>query len=316
MSITAKDFFDFLPRYVWHMEEPVCEPPAVSLFFVTELARKHVKVLISGEGGDEAFAGYPHYRNLVWLERIKKGLGPLNGLASRALSLFTGYRPFQRFDKYVPLFNSRFDDYYIGKPTTPWSHFNGIYGQLYTGGFKNKIGRKELGSCLRDYYAGLGNEDTLNKLLYIDTKTWLPDDLLIKADKMTMANSVELRVPLLDHQVLEFAAALPVSYKLHNGTTKYILKKAFEDRVPKEILFRKKTGFVVPYEKWIREDLQSNIGEVLSDRKTTERGYFDKKRIKNLLSRNNANGYHSKEVFSLLTLEMWHRSFVDGSGRN
>jgi asparagine synthase (glutamine-hydrolysing) len=313
MTITAKDFFEFLPRYVWHMEEPVCEPPAVSLFFVTELARKHVKVLISGEGGDEAFAGYSIYRNQVWLESIKKGLGPLSSLASLCLSLMTGLGPLHRFDKYVPQLNGRLDDYYLSKPTTPWSHFNGIYGQLYTGDFKERIGRKELGGGLRGYYEKVHHENALNRMLYVDTKTWLPDDLLIKADKMTMANSVELRVPLLDHQVLEFAASLPVSYKLHNGTTKYILKKAFEDRVPKDILFRKKTGFVVPYEKWIREDLQNSIGEVLLDRKTTERGYFDKKGIENLVSRNNANGNHSKEVFSLLTLEMWHRQFVDGS---
>jgi asparagine synthase (glutamine-hydrolysing) len=150
-------------------------------------------------------------------------------------------------------------------------------------------------------------------MLYVDTKTWLPDDLLIKADKMTMANSVELRVPLLDHQVLEFAAALPVSYKLHNGTTKYILKKAFENRVPKEILFRKKTGFVVPYEKWISEDLNNGIRDVLLDRKAGQRGYFDRRELEKLFTRNTANGYHSKEVFSLLTLEMWHRRFVDWS---
>jgi len=129
---------------------------------------------------------------------------------------------------------------------------------------------------------------------------------------MTMANSVELRVPLLDHQVLEYAAALPDSYKLHNATTKYILKKAFEDRVPKEILFRKKTGFVVPYEKWIRDDLKKGIADVLLDKKATERGYFEKKEIENLVSQNNANGHHSKEIFSLLTLEMWNRCFVDG----
>ena len=119
-------------------------------------------------------------------------------------------------------------------------------------------------------------------MLYIDTKTWLPDDLLIKADKITMANSLELRVPLLDHQVLEFAASLPPSFKLNGFTAKYILKKALSRQIPKEIRDRKKTGFPVPYASWLRNDLKDLVWEVLTDRRTIGRGYFRKDAVERL----------------------------------
>jgi asparagine synthase (glutamine-hydrolysing) len=155
-------------------------------------------------------------------------------------------------------------------------------------------------------------ESILNQMLYIDTKTWLPDDLLIKADKMTMANSLELRVPLLDHQVMEFAASLPSHYKIKGFTTKHIFKEALSKKIPKAILERKKTGFPVPYESWLRNDLMDRTRSVLMDRKTTERGYFERGAIENLLRCNSEGGAFSKEVFSLLTLELWHRCFLDG----
>jgi len=123
-------------------------------------------------------------------------------------------------------------------------------------------------------------------MLYIDTKTWLPDDLLIKADKMTMANSLELRVPLLDHRVLEFAASLPADYKVRGFSLKYILKRALSKRVPRAILKRKKAGFPVPYESWMRGDLKNWLNGILLDRET------------------------SKELFSLAVLELWHRQFL------
>ena len=151
----------------------------------------------------------------------------------------------------------------------------------------------------------------LDSMLYIDTKTWLPDELLIKADKMTMANSIELRVPLLDHKVLEFAASLPSNFKLNGFKTKYILKKALAEKIPAEIRNRKKTGFPVPYESWLRKDLKDFIWGVLTDRRTTDRGYFSKDAIEGLLRANTNGSNYSKEVFSLLTLELWHRTFLE-----
>jgi asparagine synthase (glutamine-hydrolysing) len=148
-------------------------------------------------------------------------------------------------------------------------------------------------------------------MLYIDTKTWLPDDLLIKADKMTMANSIELRVPLLDHKVLEFAASLPPKFKLNGFTRKYILKKTLSDRIPKEIRNRKKAGFPVPYGSWLRNDLKDMVSMVLTDRKTLNRGYFRKDAVEKLLKANGNGSDYSKDIFSLLSLELWQRRFLD-----
>ncbi|MCK5451212.1 MAG: asparagine synthase (glutamine-hydrolyzing), partial [Candidatus Omnitrophica bacterium] len=243
MTITAKDFLDFLPKYVWHMEEPVCEPPAIALYFVSKLAKEYVKVLISGEGGDEAFAGYPNYRNFVWLERVKKLFGPLNGSVSKILSHMSSLSLFSKFEKYAPLMNIALDGYYYSRSSGPFSFFNANIEKLYSEKFRNHIDKKYSLEPVNSYLHNVRDQGNLAKMLYVDTKTWLPDDLLIKADRITMANSIELRVPLLDHKVLEFAACLPAHYKLNGFTTKYILKKCFRNRVPKEILNRKKTGF-------------------------------------------------------------------------
>jgi asparagine synthase (glutamine-hydrolysing) len=149
-------------------------------------------------------------------------------------------------------------------------------------------------------------------MLYIDTKTWLPDDLLIKADKMTMANSLELRVPLLDHRVLEFAASLPPNFKLKDFRTKYVFKRALSKRIPKEIRKRKKVGFPVPYNRWIQQELKDKVWAVLTDSKTVNRGYFDKHAVQQLLQANSRDSDYSPEIFSLLTLELWFRVFLEG----
>ncbi len=151
----------------------------------------------------------------------------------------------------------------------------------------------------------------LNRMLYADTRTWLPDDLLIKADKMTMANSVELRVPLLDHKLLEFAASLPANYKVRGLKTKYLLTKTLAHLLPDEIGKRKKAGFPLPYASWLRSDMRPWLTDLLLDRKTCERGYFDPACIEQLLSQNSQYGNYAKELFSLATLELWHRAFLE-----
>jgi asparagine synthase (glutamine-hydrolysing) len=128
---------------------------------------------------------------------------------------------------------------------------------------------------------------------------------------MTMANSLELRVPLLDHKVLEFAASLPAHFKVHGFTTKYILKEALKNRIPARILDRRKVGFPVPYESWLRKESRSWVHEVLFDRTTTDRGYFATSAIRELLARDEAVGGYSKTIFSLVTLELWHRTFLE-----
>ena len=311
MTVTHRDFVEFLPQYVWHMEEPVCEPPAIAMYYVSRMARQHVKVLLSGEGADEAFAGYSNYRNLLWLERLKRAVGPLNGATARALVAANSWLRSPLLAKYAPLVNTRFPGYYYSRTSDPFRYSGNGLGSLYSSDFLESIDREYTLQPLRRLQAKVEGQNPLDAMLYIDTKTWLPDDLLIKADKMTMANSLELRVPLLDHKLLEFAAALPPHFKVHGFNTKYIFKKALKNRIPKRILDRRKVGFPVPYESWLRKELRGWVHEVLFDRATTSRGYFSAAAVRKLLARDEAIGGYSKEIFSLVTLELWQRTFIE-----
>jgi asparagine synthase (glutamine-hydrolysing) len=311
MTITAKDFAAFMPQYVWHMEEPVCEPPAIALYYVSKLAKNYVKVLLSGEGGDEAFAGYSNYRNLAWLERVKRGVPSLNRAFAQGLSLANSVFHLRQVAQYAPLMNEPFPDYYYSRTSNPYRYTGNRLGGVYAADFASTIDREHSLEPLRKLQEQVRGKNTLNAMLYIDTKTWLPDDLLIKADKMTMANSIELRVPLLDHQVLEFAASLPASFKLKRFTTKYILKKALSQKIPQAIRDRKKTGFPVPYESWLRNDLKDFVWDVLTDRKTMNRGFFRKDALEALLRADSNGANYSKEIFSLLSLELWQRAFTE-----
>jgi len=311
MTIAAEDFAEFLPKYVWHMEEPVCEPPAVAMYYVSRMARNYVKVLLSGEGGDEAFAGYNNYRSILWMERLKQICPPLNSAVSRILAQVNSWVHSARVAKYAPLVDATFPQYYYSRTSTPHRYSENGIGELYSSDFTKLINRDFTTEPVRRLFAKVKNESTLNQMLYIDTKTWLPDDLLVKADKMTMANSLELRVPLLDHRLLEFAASLPSNYKVKGFTLKYIWKKALSKRIPGAILKRRKAGFPVPYESWLRNEFKDTVCSILTDRKTIERGYFERTSVEKLIQANDERGTYSKEIFSLLTLELWHRAFLD-----
>ena len=281
------------------------------LVLCIKAGEQHVKVLLSGEGGDEAFAGYSNYRNLLWLERIKRSLSPLNGSVSRGLFAADSLFHVSRFAKYAPLMKAVFPDYYLSRTSNPYRYAGNGLGTLYSDDFARSIDREHTFEPVRRLQDSVRGQNMLDAMLYIDTKTWLPDDLLIKADKMTMANSVELRVPLLDHKILEFAASLPSNFKVRGFTTKYLAKKTLKQRVPKTILNRRKAGFPVPYESWLRKELRGWVREVLSDKRTINRGYFAMPAVQELLARDEAHGGYSKEIFSLITLEMWHRTFLE-----
>ena len=311
MTISSKDFENFLPQYIWHMEEPVCEPPAVAMYYVSQLARKFVKVLISGEGGDEGFGGYQIYRNLLWLERLKSVLKPMNGIVSKGLLRLNPYLKSSQIERFAPLLNMPFESYYHSGTSNAANFFKQNLDTLYSDEFAPHVDRERSVNIVKKYLQNSEDRDLVNRMLYVDTKTWLVDDLLLKADKMTMANSLELRVPFLDHKILEFAASLPGKYKVHGFTTKYILKRVLSNRVPQEILNRKKVGFPVPYNAWLRTDLKDWIRDLLLDRETLQRGYFNRNCIERLISQNTAlGGSYSKELFSLAVLELWHREFL------
>lgn len=310
ISISAEDFRAFLPAFVWHMEEPVCEPPAIALYYVSKLAREHVKVLLSGEGGDEAFGGYPEYRNYPAFERLKAMGAPVRAAARTALHLTQRLRPGSRLDKYAAFLDRPIPDYYYSRVTSPRDYFNQHKPALYDDGFVRSVRSFRPTEITRTLFRQAGDGDLLNQMLYVDLKTWLPDDLLIKADKITMATSLELRVPFLDHQILEFAARLPPAFKVRGTATKRVLKKAFQGRVPAEILTRKKAGFPVPYERWMGGELRDFATDMILSPKALSRGYFRRHALEDMLARGTRAG-SARERFSLLVLELWHRQFVD-----
>jgi asparagine synthase (glutamine-hydrolysing) len=312
MTISPEDFIKFLPEYIWHMEEPVCEPPAIALYYISKLASNYVKVLISGEGGDEAFAGYPNYANYPLARRIGNLIGPFGKLASPIIRNVFGEYAAGKYKKYGFVIGEEFKNFYFSRTSGPHTFFNENYESIYTNGMVAVRRRNEvINGFMNDLYCRSNDLGFLEKMLYIDSKTWLPDDLLIKADKMTMANSVELRVPFLDHKVVEFAANVPSKYKVNGRTTKYLLKETLKNVVPEQILARKKTGFPVPYERWLRNEMKDSIQEVLLDGKSLNRNYFNKRKLEEVIKLNQTKGWYSKEIFCLYVLELWHRTFLD-----
>ncbi len=310
ISMDADDFRDFLPKYVWHMEEPVCEPPAIALYFVSELAKQSsVKVLLSGEGGDEAFGGYQTYRNLLILEKLKSAFGPAKGLLRSGLKAL-GLAGWKQIGHYANLIKPTLAEYYLSRTATPYSPFNQRKPALYNKEFAILLDLQASGNPTRKLFEQVYDQPLLNRMLYVDTKTWLPDDLLVKADKMTMAASVELRVPLLDYRILEFAASLPLHYKVSGWKLKRILKAALVESVPKEILNRKKTGFPVPYDTWMRREMKDFVFETILATNAASHSYFCKKNVTDLLQAHQRGEGYSKEVFCLLVFELWHKQFL------
>lgn len=305
LTIGAGDFWDFLPAYARHMEEPVCEPPAVALHYLTRLARQHVKVLLSGEGGDEAFAGYPNYSHLLALGRLEGWLGPLRRPAGALVALAGRGLGSDRARRYGAALGRPLPEFYFGRSSSPAAYFNRRQAPAAA------LGRAEATEYIAGLLAPAHARGRLEQMLYVDMQTWLPDDLLVKADKITMANSVELRVPLLDHHVLEFAASLPADFKVQGREGKRVLKAAFAGLLPPEVLLRPKAGFPVPYDAWLRGPLAGRVRETLLSGGAIARGLFPAREIESLLRAQARHGLHAKEVFSLLALEFWHRAFAD-----
>jgi asparagine synthase (glutamine-hydrolysing) len=311
ISISSQEFASFLPEYVRYMEEPVCEPAAVALYYVSKLARNYVKVLISGEGGDEAFAGYHNYMYTFWLEKMKTAFGPLRVPIGNGMDLLGRMSNSRVLKKYGPLMRSNLDETYLSRTSTPYQYFNRTSSTLYSAEMSRGVNKQQSAGIARNLIARQAGHGALDKMMYVDTKIWLPDDLLIKADRMTMANSIELRVPFLDHKVLEFAARLPRNQKVRGWKMKYLLKKAVAGHVPRQILNRRKLGFPVPYAKWMEHDLKDLCTDILMDSRSLSRGYFRKAAVQNLLEANARSGSHCPEIFSLVVLELWHREFAD-----
>jgi asparagine synthase (glutamine-hydrolysing) len=299
------DFFQSLDLLLTHTEEPVVESAAVALYHLSKLAKEHVTVILSGEGGDEILAGYPLYQIMPKVDRLHSVLRHVPRSLVRMVARQLGK---EKYVKYADWASSPIEHRYwgISSDVTPW-----IKSDMYDEGLAE--GR---GDRVRDYFERLFNmlpsSSRLRRMTYVDLKTWLPDDLLLKADKMTMAASLELRVPLLDHKLLEFATALPDSYRLNGSQGKYLLKKVMEPYLPQEIIYRKKRGFPVPVARWFRNELYSRTAEILLDSRTLSRRYFTRSYVEGVLNRHRAGHEDlSRRIFSLLALETWHRRYVD-----
>jgi len=233
--LEPENFYDFIPKFIWHFDEPISEPAAIPLYFISKLARKHVTVLLSGEGADELLAGYPIYNYMQTIDRYRKLPGVLRrNLTDKFLTRLI--KSEKKRDKYSEWINLPLEERYLSVP----SELSGsMRKKLFNKDFLNHS-QLEAAEVMGNYFEKVKSQDNLSKMLYVDTKTWLADDLLTKADKMSMAVSVELRVPFLDHTLVEFVASVPSRYKLRNGKSKYLLKKSVSGLLPKEIINRKK----------------------------------------------------------------------------
>ena len=307
--ILTPDFVDIVDDLVWHFDEPFADSSALPTYMVSKLAREHVTVILSGDGGDELFAGYTRY--VTDRDRAGTGRIPLAVRKNLLRPLSEALPHGARGKNY--LFNISQDA--AGRYIDSISHFNGPRKRaLYSSEIKSKMnGSFALGEELyRKIALNSGSNDEVENLLYLDSKTYLPSDILTKVDRMSMASSLEARSPLLDHELIEYVTRIPSAMKLKGSETKYIFKKAIEGFVPREILHREKQGFGVPIGDWINLQLKDRITGDLSDKHSLERGYFDANYV-NLLLDEHGRGRrdHSHALWTLWMLELWHRRFVD-----
>lgn len=304
--LTSEDFFESIDLFLNYVEEPVVESAGIALLRLAEYARREVVVLLSGEGADEIFAGYPLYRIMSWIEMIK----PLASMFPRSFaSLLVGLKfAGEKKHKYLDWIYQPLNERYR---TISCDVTQSIQNEIYREDFAKYVDNV-LPRLFGKLFNKIKNGSGLQKMLYVDMKTWLPEDLLIKADKMTMAASVELRVPFLDHKVVEFAASLPDRFKLKGLNGKFLLREVMKSVLPKEIIHRKKMGFPVPISKWFRGSIYDQTRNILLDKKSLSRGYFTPKYIEKILQRHHSGLEDlGRRIFSLLVFELWHRKFID-----
>jgi asparagine synthase (glutamine-hydrolysing) len=315
--IDDHDFFGALPKLVWHEDEPIAHPSSVALYFVSALARRHVTVVLTGEGSDELLAGYGKYLRAAWNWRagaVYERLIPTpirhlvaTGVVPRIPSTLGRYarRSFLAMDRSPEaMFFDNFAAIRLADQHT-----------LLAADLRAAVTREHAyGSSLGHFSHPNGNSTLLDRLLYADVKTYLVE-LLMKQDQMSMATSVESRVPFLDHELVEFAARLPDEWKLSGLTTKRVLREAMKGLLPDSILNRPKMGFPVPFSSWTRGGWNQVVRQVLLDRRSRERGIIDPAAVDRLLRDHARSAVDAgDQIWSLLNLELWYRTFIDNDG--
>ena len=306
--IVTPDICSVVDELVWHFDEPFADSSAIPTYMVSKLAREHVTVVLSGDGGDELFAGYSRY--LVERERGGFERLPFRASLMRPLSQWLPHGTWGR--NY--LHNISLDP--ISRYLDSVSVFTRLNRQsLYTDHFQTQLGSgRFVEGLFHDLTSQVKTGEALDQLLYIDSKTYLPGDILTKVDRMSMAVSLEARAPLLDHRLIDFVTSIPASLKLVGREAKHLLKRAVRDIVPNEILHRSKQGFGVPIQQWINEQLRERLRDTLKDASTRQRGYINSAYLDVLLSEHERGRRdHSARLWSLLIFELWHRQFLDGA---
>ncbi len=305
------DICSIVDELAWHFDEPFADSSALPTYMVSKLARDYVTVVLSGDGGDELFAGYTRYV----VDRKREGFGLLpKPLRERVMRPISQRLPHATWGRNY-LHNVSLDP--ISRYLDSVSIFSSLNRKsLYTAGFSQQLEQGSYASRLfQQLAAEIDSDEPIDCLLYLDSKTYLPGDILVKVDRMSMAVSLEARAPLLDHKLIDFVTGIPASLKLAGFETKHLLKKAIEDLVPAEILHRPKQGFGVPIQEWINRELRSRLRETLTESRTRQRGYIDPHYVDVLLDEHERGRRdHSMGLWALFMLELWNRQFLDGNG--
>jgi asparagine synthase (glutamine-hydrolysing) len=312
--VTAQDFFRALPRLLWHEDEPIAFPSSIPLYFVSQLAQRSVKVVLSGEGSDELFAGYNRYRVTLWNRRLGR---VYNAILPEAAASFIRERMEGRTNGATRFLSRTFLARDLHLDSLYFDNF-ATFSRAEQAKLLSPYGRELLESYppYRDewqFLKGCGEDESLlNQLLYLDLKTYLVE-LLMKQDQMSMAASVESRVPFLDHIWADFVWHLPVRMKVRGTTTKYLLRSAFQSMIPPQIRKRSKRGFPVPLGKWLRRQMYEPLEQLLLSDAFLSRRYFNAEYVRTLLAQHrDGTRDHTDRLWTLMNFELWCRIFLDG----
>ena len=300
--ITPDEFFEGINKVQYYSDEPHANLSSVPLYFLSKLASEQVKVVLSGEGADELFAGYNEYADALPQRMYRKLPFSLRH------KLYMKYKDRKHFrgQTIILKYGQKVEDRYIGPAEIMTDE---LANSLVTSKYKNAETSRDL---TKKYYDEVKNMDDVSKRLYLDMKMWIVEDILLKADKMTMANSIELRVPLLDKKMWELARTIPVKHKVHNEITKYAFRRAAKNKLPEDWAKRRKLGFVVPFVVWIKEEKYYKIvKEVFNKDFVSE--FFDKDKINKLLD-DHFNGItnNGRKVYTIYTFLKWYEIYFKG----
>jgi asparagine synthase (glutamine-hydrolysing) len=312
--LVKPDVVRLLPKLLWHMDEPIADSAFVTTYLVSEFARRDVKVILSGVGGDELFGGYRRYlgehymRYVDWLPQPAK-----HGAAWLAEML-----PSDRHSKWLNY--SRLAKNFLGAAASPFTERYRSYVGAHSSAEAARLmvnPPAERYEAIAAAFEASGGEDALARMFAVDARTQMPDDLLMLTDKMTMASSLECRVPLLDHQLVELAARIPAHIKVAGGELKSLLKRSLADVLPREVLYRPKRGFGAPMGAWMKGALAPMLDSVLSRQSLESRGLLHHAPVARLIEDHRANRVDGTDkLLALLSLEVWCRVYLDGRASN